>query len=107
MESLFSKSRRAFIRKHIKHFSTILRLSVITIVRFNLYSVFDYFIYHSLKDDIALLSLTCVSYNKLQLSRIYPKGGRVSSDNYMPQVSCNNFTIHGLHKQFYSPFAVS
>eukprot|EP00112_Aurelia_sp_Birch-Aquarium-sp1_P001907 Seg1208.8 transcript_id=Seg1208.8/GoldUCD/mRNA.D3Y31 product="1-phosphatidylinositol 4 5-bisphosphate phosphodiesterase beta-1" protein_id=Seg1208.8/GoldUCD/D3Y31 len=31
-----------------------------------------------------------VNYNKLQLSRIYPKGGRVSSDNYMPQVFWNS-----------------
>ena len=27
------------------------------------------------------------SYNKRQLSRIYPKGTRVGSENYMPQVS--------------------
>ena len=26
------------------------------------------------------------SYNKRQMSRIYPKGGRVDSSNYMPQV---------------------
>ena len=31
--------------------------------------------------------LTSTSYNKRQLSRIYPKGTRVASDNYMPQVS--------------------
>lgn len=27
------------------------------------------------------------SYNKRQMSRIYPKGGRVDSSNYMPQVA--------------------
>ena len=27
-----------------------------------------------------------VNYNKRQLSRIYPKGGRVDSSNYLPQV---------------------
>eukprot|EP00794_Sanderia_malayensis_P017475 gene17475-19222_t len=30
-----------------------------------------------------------VNYNKMQLSRVYPKGGRVGSDNYMPQVFWN------------------
>ncbi|XP_016334282.1 1-phosphatidylinositol 4,5-bisphosphate phosphodiesterase beta-1-like, partial [Sinocyclocheilus anshuiensis] len=30
-----------------------------------------------------------VEYNKLQLSRIYPKGTRVDSSNYMPQVFWN------------------
>ena len=28
-----------------------------------------------------------VNYNKKQLSRIYPKGTRVDSSNYMPQVN--------------------
>jgi len=28
-----------------------------------------------------------VNYNKRQMSRIYPKGARVDSSNYMPQVS--------------------
>ena len=32
-------------------------------------------------------NLNCISYNKRQMSRIYPKGGRVDSSNYMPQVS--------------------
>ena len=27
-----------------------------------------------------------VNYNKRQLSRIYPKGSRVDSSNFMPQV---------------------
>ena len=27
-----------------------------------------------------------VNYNKRQMSRIYPKGARVDSSNYMPQV---------------------
>ena len=30
-----------------------------------------------------------VNYNKRQLSRIYPKGGRVDSSNYMPQIFWN------------------
>ncbi|XP_067942497.1 1-phosphatidylinositol 4,5-bisphosphate phosphodiesterase beta-4-like [Watersipora subatra] len=30
-----------------------------------------------------------VNYNKRQLSRIYPKGGRVESSNYMPQIFWN------------------
>jgi len=30
--------------------------------------------------------LSCFSFNKRQLSRIYPKGTRVDSSNYMPQV---------------------
>ncbi|XP_078345046.1 1-phosphatidylinositol 4,5-bisphosphate phosphodiesterase beta-1-like isoform X1 [Oculina patagonica] len=30
-----------------------------------------------------------VNYNKRQLSRIYPKGTRVASDNYMPQIFWN------------------
>lgn len=37
-----------------------------------------------------------VNYNKRQLSRIYPKGSRVDSSNFMPQVSIE------LHKQ--NPF---
>ncbi|KAK1793288.1 hypothetical protein P4O66_011676 [Electrophorus voltai] len=35
------------------------------------------------------LTKTPVEYNKLQLSRIYPKGTRVDSSNYMPQVFWN------------------
>ena len=31
--------------------------------------------------------LEMVNYNKRQLSRIYPKGARVDSSNFMPQVS--------------------
>jgi phosphatidylinositol phospholipase C, beta len=30
-----------------------------------------------------------VNYNKKQMSRIYPKGARVDSSNYMPQVRSN------------------
>ena len=30
-----------------------------------------------------------VNYNKRQMSRIYPKGGRVDSSNYMPQIFWN------------------
>ena len=29
-----------------------------------------------------------VNYNKRQMSRIYPKGTRADSSNYMPQVHC-------------------
>lgn len=31
----------------------------------------------------------CFSYNKRQLSRIYPKGGRVDSSNFLPQIFWN------------------
>lgn len=31
-----------------------------------------------------------VNYNKRQMSRIYPKGTRADSSNYMPQVSSND-----------------
>ncbi len=31
-----------------------------------------------------------VNYNKRQLSRIYPKGSRVDSSNFMPQVRAEN-----------------
>ena len=30
-----------------------------------------------------------MSYNKRQMSRIYPRGGRVDSSNYMPQIFWN------------------
>ncbi len=30
-----------------------------------------------------------VNYNKRQMSRIYPKGGRYDSSNYMPQIFWN------------------
>lgn len=33
--------------------------------------------------------LTNLSYNKRQLSRIYPKGKRISSTNYLPQIFWN------------------
>lgn len=32
-----------------------------------------------------------VNYNKRQLSRIYPKGARVDSSNFLPQVKIRNF----------------
>ena len=32
-------------------------------------------------------AIELVNYNKRQLSRIYPKGARVDSSNFMPQVS--------------------
>lgn len=31
-------------------------------------------------------AIELVNYNKRQLSRIYPKGGRVDSSNFLPQV---------------------
>jgi len=34
-----------------------------------------------------------VNYNKRQMSRIYPKGTRADSSNYMPQVKLNFFII--------------
>ena len=33
--------------------------------------------------------LQSFSYNKWQPSRIYPKGSRINSDNYMPQLFWN------------------
>ena len=32
-------------------------------------------------------AIELVNYNKRQLSRIYPKGARVDSSNFMPQVN--------------------
>jgi phosphatidylinositol phospholipase C, beta len=32
-----------------------------------------------------------VNYNKRQMSRIYPKGTRADSSNYMPQVNFSEF----------------
>ena len=47
-----------------------------------------------------------VNYNKRQLSRIYPKGARVDSSNFMPQVSkyvhINEFKILATKFQLYS-----
>lgn len=40
-------------------------------------------------DLLKELPVEFVEYNKLQLSRIYPKGTRVDSSNYMPQVFWN------------------
>ncbi|CAF0940034.1 unnamed protein product, partial [Didymodactylos carnosus] len=52
--------------------------------------------YHmsSFSENIALTHLRqnpieFVNYNKRQMSRIYPKGGRVDSSNYMPQIFWN------------------
>ncbi|XP_052767195.1 1-phosphatidylinositol 4,5-bisphosphate phosphodiesterase beta-4-like isoform X1 [Mya arenaria] len=38
---------------------------------------------------IASSCIDLVNYNKRQMSRIYPKGGRVDSSNYMPQIFWN------------------
>lgn len=35
-------------------------------------------------------SIDFVNYNKRQMSRIYPKGTRADSSNYMPQVNKYN-----------------
>lgn len=45
-----------------------------------------------------------VNYNKRQMSRIYPKGTRADSSNYMPQVKLqicyyNNIIIYKCQKQ--------
>jgi len=41
---------------------------------------------------LCIIFFSCaVSYNKRQLSRIYPKGGRVDSSNFMPQVMKAHF----------------
>jgi phosphatidylinositol phospholipase C beta len=52
--------------------------------------------YHmsSFSENVALQHLKqnpieFVNYNKRQMSRIYPKGGRVDSSNYMPQIFWN------------------
>ncbi|CAF1218768.1 unnamed protein product [Rotaria magnacalcarata] len=52
--------------------------------------------YHmsSFSENVALQHLRqnpieFVNYNKRQLSRVYPKGGRVDSSNYMPQIFWN------------------
>lgn len=47
------------------------------------------------KFDFSFANASCYSltkthsYNKRQMSRIYPKGGRVDSSNYMPQIFWN------------------
>lgn len=38
---------------------------------------------------VLYLNYSLFRYNKMQLSRIYPKGTRVDSSNYMPQVFWN------------------
>ena len=43
----------------------------------------------SLDSKVLWNSLTFISYNKRQLSRIYPRGTRVDSSNFMPQVYWN------------------
>ena len=52
--------------------------------------------YHmsSFSENVALQHLKqnpieFVNYNKRQMSRVYPKGGRVDSSNYMPQIFWN------------------
>lgn len=38
-----------------------------------------------------------VNYNKRQLSRIYPKGARVDSSNFLPQVQLN--LLHTINRR--------
>ena len=75
-------TRVAIFLKHFLHID--IRISV----RGNLFC----WIFIYLADHVCLCSS---SYNKRQMSRIYPKGGRVDSSNYMPQVivSAANSTI--------------
>ena len=40
-------------------------------------------------DTLKSAPIEFVEYNKKQLSRIYPKGTRVDSSNYMPQLFWN------------------
>ena len=44
-----------------------------------------------------------VNYNKRQLSRIYPKGTRVDSSNYMPQVIFNSI-LDSVYKESFCGF---
>jgi phosphatidylinositol phospholipase C beta len=46
-----------------------------------------------------------VNYNKRQLSRIYPKGARVDSSNFMPQVSNNIASLGALVQNSLSYFS--
>lgn len=46
-------------------------------------------VYHCRNTLFAILLNKLHSYNKRQMSRIYPKGGRVDSSNYMPQIFWN------------------
>jgi len=39
-------------------------------------------------------SVEFVNYNKRQMSRIYPKGTRADSSNYMPQVTGHDTQTH-------------
>lgn len=53
-----------------------------------------YFNMSSFNESVALgclkqAAIEFVNYNKRQMSRIYPKGGRVDSSNYMPQIFWN------------------
>jgi hypothetical protein len=47
-----------------------------------------------------------VNYNKRQMSRIYPRGTRADSSNYMPQV-CKNRTQARLIKRRVNHFELS
>ncbi|TPP61233.1 Phosphoinositide phospholipase C [Fasciola gigantica] len=38
---------------------------------------------------LGLIKKDCIGYNKRQMSRIYPRGNRVDSSNYMPQIFWN------------------
>ena len=52
-------------------------------------------------NELSLLqAIEFVNYNKRQISRIYPKGARVDSSNYMPQV---NFKVRLLVEEWGYP----
>lgn len=42
-----------------------------------------------------------VNYNKRQMSRIYPKGTRADSSNYMPQVGLGDITMYWKCKRYF------
>lgn len=46
-------------------------------------------------------SIDFVNYNKRQMSRIYPKGTRADSSNYMPQVFWYFFLNKKMFRQIY------
>ncbi len=50
-----------------------------------------------------------VNYNKKQLSRIFPKGSRVDSSNFMPQVFLlysSNWVVHLINYIFHRSFGI-
>lgn len=67
-----------------------LRLSFMLNCKMFFCSFDSFFNYNSvLYYTAVVLNLTLTRYNKSQLSRIYPKGTRVDSSNFMPQLFWN------------------